>query len=341
MLREPVSVVIAAYNRAALLPQTVRSVAYALAADDEIVLVDDGSTDDTGKVVRALRRELGVSLHYVWHEHLGAGRAFNAGIAAAHHDLVAFCDSDDMWLPWRLALERPVMATHRELVYCFADFAHEEADGTREAHWVAQWSGDARPWDEILGPGREYAGRWPVPVSLPERDRRLRVHIGSMYLNQLQTNYMSVNTLLVRRSRAGGALKFGEDLPRLADWECFARIAAAGPGAFLGADVAVQRAHGGDRLSNQGRLQYLEARIEVIQRTFARDEAFMGRHGAEVSALLETLRREALRAMIRESRLEDARRMLPSVRGAYLERIVLLLPPAIVALIVELLELIS
>jgi glycosyltransferase involved in cell wall biosynthesis len=321
-----------------LLPGTLRSVARALGEGDEIVVVDDGSTDVTGSVVRALRRELGISIHYVWQGHVGAGRAFNAGIAAAHHDLVAFCDSDDVWLPWRLELQRPLMSTERDLVFCFADFAHEDAEGRREPHWLARWSGDDRPWDEILGPGRAYAACWPLPASLPERDRKLRVHVGSMYLNQLRANYVSVNTLLVRRSVAGSALAFGEDLPRLADWECYARIASAGPAAFLDVDVAVQRAHAGARLSDQGYQQFLEARIEIIQRTFARDEAFMARHRAEVNALLETLRREALRGMIRQSRREEARQVLAKLPHAWLERIALMLPPAILALVVDVLD---
>ena len=327
---EPVSVVIATYDRAALLPATLSSVVRALGPHDEIVVADDGSRDATEAVVCDRRAEWAGRVRYLALPHGGAGRAFNAGIAAARHSLVAFADSDDLWLPWRLALQRPVL---RDLpvAFCFGDFAHEWADGRREPHWVASWSEDTRPWDEILGPGERYAARWPLPEELPAADRHFRVHVGDMSLQQLRRNYMSVNTLLVSRGRVGDRLRFGEDLPRLADWECYARLVAAGPAAYLDVDLAVQRAHAGPRLSRSGRLNMVLARAEIIERTWARDPAFMQAHGEEVGELLERLRREAARKLILEGRRAEARPIVSRLHHGWRERIALHMPAQLVA----------
>lgn len=267
----------------------------------------------------------------------GAGRAFNAGIAAAQHDLIAFADSDDLWLPYRLDLGRPVMGSEPTLAYCFSNFSELTANGQLIPHWLVRWSEDPRPWDEILAPGFPYAGRWPLPDTLPPADASFRVHVGSMYRQQLHRNYMCVNTLLVRRSRVGDALQFGVDLPRLADWECFARIARVGLGAYLDVDTAVQRSHAGARLSKGGSLLFAQSRLQIIERTWAQDEAFMKAHGDEARALLQITRRSLVRQLIRANRRAEARTMLDRLKGMPLERLELLVPHAVLVALFALL----
>jgi glycosyltransferase involved in cell wall biosynthesis len=98
-----VSVVIPTYNRADLLPATLASVAGQQFGDYEVLVVDDGSEDDTRAVVR---RHGGPGVRY-----LGLGRTGNlsvvrnAGIEAAAGEYVAFLDSDDLWDPDKLALQ--------------------------------------------------------------------------------------------------------------------------------------------------------------------------------------------------------------------------------------------
>jgi glycosyltransferase involved in cell wall biosynthesis len=94
----PVSVVIAAYNRAELLRRAIASVrAQRPAAPAEIVVVDDASRDDTA----AVAEELGARVirHPV---NRGESAARNTAMAAASHDWVAVLDSDDEWLPWHI-----------------------------------------------------------------------------------------------------------------------------------------------------------------------------------------------------------------------------------------------
>ncbi|MFQ5768343.1 MAG: glycosyltransferase family 2 protein, partial [Acidobacteriota bacterium] len=88
-----VSVVIPAYNRAALLPQAIQSVLAQTFTDFEIIVVDDGSTDGT----EACLKPFGGRIRYLRQENVGPASARNRGIRASRSPLVGFLDSDDAW----------------------------------------------------------------------------------------------------------------------------------------------------------------------------------------------------------------------------------------------------
>jgi GT2 family glycosyltransferase len=102
------SIVIPTYNRARLLEETLASVFAQEETDFEVLVVDDGSTDDTlatlaryGDRVRVLRQA-----------NAGQGVARNLGIQEARGEYVAFLDSDDLWFPWTLSTYRQALQQH-------------------------------------------------------------------------------------------------------------------------------------------------------------------------------------------------------------------------------------
>src|SRR3954471_10822259 len=154
-----VSVAIPTYNRASLLPRAVDSVLTQLGPEDELIVVDDGSTDGTGAALAPWRGRI----HYLRLPHGGAGRARNAGWAVARGDLVAFLDSDDEWLPGKLTLQRALLAARPELGFCWTDFASRDADGRTFPRSLASWqeTGAPRPWEKIVGSARRLADLLP------------------------------------------------------------------------------------------------------------------------------------------------------------------------------------
>ena len=103
------SVVIPTFNRSAWLVESLESVFAQTEPAFEILVADDGSTDDTPEVLRRYAGRVKV----LTQPNAGPAAARNLGIGAATGDYVAFLDSDDLWFPWTLATYRAVIERHR------------------------------------------------------------------------------------------------------------------------------------------------------------------------------------------------------------------------------------
>ena len=117
MSKKLVSVVIPTYNRGMLIERSVRSVLDQSYPNLELIVADDGSTDNTEAVVRGIGDE---RLRYIKIEkNGGACAARNRGIAAARGEFIAFQDSDDLWDPNKLEEQTRIQAqTGADIVFC-------------------------------------------------------------------------------------------------------------------------------------------------------------------------------------------------------------------------------
>jgi glycosyltransferase involved in cell wall biosynthesis len=93
-----VSVVVPAYNHALFLPKALDSALQQTHREIEVIVVDDGSTDDTAEVVSAFTRR-DPRIRYIHQKNAGLPAARNAGISHARHEFIGFLDADDLWLP--------------------------------------------------------------------------------------------------------------------------------------------------------------------------------------------------------------------------------------------------
>src|SRR2546425_8294706 len=97
-----VSIILPTYNRARFLPQAFASICSQTFTDWELIIVDDGSTDNTRELVSELSVALPQPAQYIYQENQGPGSARNTGLEHAQGIYVAFYDSDDLWLPHHL-----------------------------------------------------------------------------------------------------------------------------------------------------------------------------------------------------------------------------------------------
>jgi glycosyltransferase involved in cell wall biosynthesis len=110
-----VTVVIPTFNRADKVGRAISSVIGQTFADFEIIVVDDGSKDNTAHIAA----QFGESLTYIPHtSNLGVSAARNTGIKKSASPLIAFLDSDDYWLPEKLAVQVDFFNNHPEAVAC-------------------------------------------------------------------------------------------------------------------------------------------------------------------------------------------------------------------------------
>jgi len=104
------SIIIPTFNRAALLREALASVARQTFRDFEVIVVDDGSRDETESVVNSC--DLPVT--FLRQENRGPGAARNLAIQHSQGRYIAFLDSDDQWLPWTLAIYQRIIVTQNQ-----------------------------------------------------------------------------------------------------------------------------------------------------------------------------------------------------------------------------------
>lgn len=111
------TVVIPAYNNAAYLTEAVGSVCGQTRPPRRIVLVDDGSTDNTPEIAAVLRARATVSLDYVRQDNAGPAAAMNRGAAMADSELIAFHSADDIWVVEKIAWQLAPLESGADLVF--------------------------------------------------------------------------------------------------------------------------------------------------------------------------------------------------------------------------------
>jgi glycosyltransferase involved in cell wall biosynthesis len=302
-----ISVVIPTYQRAHLLGRAVRSVLAAVQPGDEVLVVDDGSTDDTRAVLSAFQDRIRV----VAACHSGAGAARNLGIRLARSRWIAFLDSDDEWDPDKLALQRPLLDMLPNAAFLFSDFRVRDEHGLHD-HYLRRWSRDPRPWNRILGPARSYSSL----ADLPAGRRDFPLHAGSLYRALMLRPYIAAQTLVFRKDLGESLPEFAPDLPTYEDWQFFAQLARRGDAIYMDCDTMTQYGHSGPRLSDVNELTRLEARLVVLARVWGNDQSFLREQGCayrEVVAGLE--RRRAVlnaRAFLGANRDEAEHRSVPN-----------------------------
>ena len=122
-----ISVVIPTYNRAALIERAVKSVLDQSFKPLEVIVVDDGSTDNTAEIVKQINDPL---VKYVYKENGGAGSARNCGVKNSLGDWIAFHDSDDVWRPHKLEIQKDYAIGHQEFDLIYSAYEIHFADGT-------------------------------------------------------------------------------------------------------------------------------------------------------------------------------------------------------------------
>jgi glycosyltransferase involved in cell wall biosynthesis len=138
-----VSVIIPAYNPGPYLREAVASVLAQMYTEWELVVVDDGSTEDvSGQVLIDDRR-----VRLVRQANRGLSAARNAGIEASRGELVAFLDADDLWLPHKLAAQVEALVDRPDAVLCHTQMRFIDQYG-REGG--LGWGGSYRTYDELL-----------------------------------------------------------------------------------------------------------------------------------------------------------------------------------------------
>jgi glycosyltransferase involved in cell wall biosynthesis len=124
LVSAPYTVVIPAYKAAGFIGETLSAILAQAMPPQRIIVVDDGSPDDTAGAVRAVAGPI----DYVRQDNTGPGAATTRGFALVDTDLVATCDADDLWLPQKAGMQLAALAHDPALAGVFARMADFRGD---------------------------------------------------------------------------------------------------------------------------------------------------------------------------------------------------------------------
>lgn len=335
-MKSTVSVIIPTHNRSALVREAVESSLAAISPGDEVIVVDDGSEDDTSAVLA----RFGDRIRYVRIDNAGVSAARNVGMRMARGALVTFLDDDDRYVPDKIELERSVMDAFPELVFSFGNMFSSFIDRGDVQHDLIRtdWRHHFRIGSERAPELKEVLGsaiRYSSIGRLPERRADFDVHIGDLYPAAMYASYVHGDAIMVRASRAGAAFEFRDEFRVMEDYECFARLSRLGPVAYLDCEVADLRVHGGQRNTDMASADQLTYRIRILQGIWGTDESFLAKHGAEYHALLASKANLKARMLIGSGRMRDARQHLAALGGPLPYRIVASLPSPLVGNVIR------
>lgn len=203
-----VSVIIPTYNRCAMVREAIDSVLANRGVDFELIVVDDGSTDNTRNLPRSDARFI-----YERTENHGVAAARNRGVELARAPLVAFLDSDDLWMPQKLVRH---VAFTREHPYC-------DISQTNEI-----WIRDGRR----VNPGLRH-----------------RKRAGDIFIDSLQTCLISPSAVMIRTDVFRAVGGFDESMIAAEDYDLWLRILVDHEVGLLDEPLVTRRSGHRDQLS--------------------------------------------------------------------------------------------
>jgi glycosyltransferase involved in cell wall biosynthesis len=300
------TVIIPTYNRAHLVTRAVKSAMAQIRPGDEIIVVDDGSTDNTEEVLKPLLS----NIRYFRKTNGRAGAARNFALKHTKTPLVAYLDSDDEWLPGKLELQRRLIEVRPDVALCCSDFG-EVVNGEIVHFYLKQWYDSPPVWEEILGKGIPYSSL----ASLPEGIQDLTVYIGNLFSHLVQADYVLTSSAVVNWELAGDSLFFDEDTRYWEDHLAFTRVARKGSVAFLNIETTLQYDHE-IRMSRVQELIYIDATILAHDRRWNLDPSYLEAHRDEYLAARDKLHRHKAAYLASLGRAKEARAALREARTA-------------------------
>ncbi len=205
-----ITVIIPTYNRAALVAEAIASVLAQSERDFELLIIDDGSTDDTPQVCATF----GAKLEYLRQERRGVSSARNLGIKHAQGRFITFLDSDDLWQKHKLRRQIAWLEAHPEIMLCYTNEIWNRRGVRVNQKKIHQ-----------------KAGGWIYPLCLPRC-------------------IISPSSVLMRRELFEHVGMFDESLPICEDYDLWLRIAAQYEIGFLDEPLIIKRGGHADQLSH-------------------------------------------------------------------------------------------
>ena len=248
--RALVSVIIPTYNRADLLIRAIESALSQTYRNIEVIVIDDGSTDDTR--TRVLEYSGDARLHYHFQKNMGVAGARNTGLRIAKGEYVAFLDSDDRWKHWKIELEVAVLERNKEVSLVFSDYSAEE-DGVFYESFIRMYfpvlDRLGLEYSEMFSHSKPLSEFVLTSECMPDVGGESMVYWGNIFRYIFQGSFIKTSTTVARKKYIDEMKGFDVSYRTGEDADLYLRICRKYPVAFLDVQTAYYSTSSGDRLS--------------------------------------------------------------------------------------------
>ena len=251
-MRQTVSVILPTFNRSRFLPAAFAAIHAQQLTSWELIVIDDGSTDDTQAVVAGLSSRTPQPVRYLRQDNQGAYGARNTGLQAAQGEYIAFYDSDDLWLPHHLSTCVSALEAQPDVDWIYAACELVELETQKVIRPNSFYDrGEPRPFMRLA-----HDARGQVRVIASRDAIRCQIRYGL---------YCGLQNSVFRR-RVFERLRFATDLRNEAEDQLFAiRAVAAGFRLAYIDDVHVRYQVHSENSSGAGMDASLEKRRRVFE----------------------------------------------------------------------------
>jgi len=240
-----VSVIIPTYNRGWILKETIDSVLAQDFRNFELIVVNDGSTDNTQDILNSYKEDIIV----LQQNNKGVSAARNMGIASASGRLIAFLDSDDLWLPKKLSIQVDFFNANPDALIC-----------QTEEIWVKNG----------------------IRVNPGKRHKKLS---GNIFEPSLYLCLVSPSAVMIKRSLFENAGMFDETLPACEDYDLWLRVSCRYPVYLIDIPLIIKRGGHSDQLSKSSCLD--RYRIQSLKKIIKSNLLTEKQKAAAIKAMQE------------------------------------------------------
>lgn len=287
------SIIMPTYNRAAFITAAIDSALQQSWKNIEIIVVDDGSTDET----RSLVEHYDSRVVYHFTPHLGISHARNTGMGLASGECIAFLDSDDLYYPFKVELQVKVLEKFAEIGMVSSEASAFDDDGYWEEYHLRTYH--RRPFVDMQ---LDYQDIYPESLTLAEAGLQFgqyeshRLYMGDIFALYLQGLILMTTTIMFRRSLLEAVGGQNPAYQVLEEYDFALRLSRHCRAAFIDMPTYKMRYHRG-QISNApdgpdtGTLRAQYNLLRIVESQALCDPAWYAAHQEAVDRRLAVLHR--------------------------------------------------
>ncbi|MFH1612729.1 MAG: glycosyltransferase [bacterium] len=199
-----ISVIIPTYNAAQYIEKSLKSVLNQTYKDFEIIIVDDGSTDNTKEVLKPYLS----SIIYIYQQNKKQAFARNIAIKKAQGDYIAFLDADDFWLPETLEIQKLSLDLYPEIAMVFGNIIEFDEKGNFE----------------IGGIKKEELHIFEKSNNINFNNKKIEIFYGNVFKYLFKGNFVPIMTVMIRKTISEKIGNFDEQMVLAEDYDMWLRI---------------------------------------------------------------------------------------------------------------------